>query len=446
MHVSVCHVSLISFYQFASKMRIFLIIFTLINFNSFQLYHTRSTLTFSARLFSSVPSSTNGPWFALSDEQREFQSVARKFSREEIAPIAAEFDKSGEFPWELFKKAWSVGLLNPHIPKHCGGIDLDLLTGAVIGEEITWGCSGLGLAIGSSFLPQMGLSVGGSKEQQKKYLGRQIEQPLPSAYAVTEPNAGSDVNGVKSKAVKKGDEYILNGQKMWITNGGVANWYFVLARTNEDPKAPASKAFSAFIVEREWEGVKPGRKEIMMGQRASDTRGVSFEDVRIPKENLLGAEGAGFKIAMATFDRTRPTVASSATGVAQRCLDESLKYSLERRTFGVPIAQHQAVQMMIADMAVGVELSRLSYMRCAWEADRGNLSPYHSSIAKLYNSDIVNKIASDAVQIFGGNGFNTEYPVEKLMRDAKIFQIYEGTSQVQRLVIAKSAFSNYLMG
>jgi acyl-CoA dehydrogenase len=192
-----------------------------------------------------------------------------------------------------------------------------------------------------------------------------------AAYAVTEPGAGSDVNGLKSRAVKKGDEYILNGQKMWITNGGVANWYFVLARTSEDPKAPASKAFTGFIVERDWAGVQPGRKEINMGQRASDTRGITFEDVRIPKENVLIGEGAGFKIAMGTFDKTRPPVAAGATGLSQRCMDEALKYSLERKTFGVPIAMHQAIQFMLADMAIGVELSRLSYLRSAWEVDQG---------------------------------------------------------------------------
>lgn len=382
----------------------------------------------------------------MTSDQRDFQALARKFAREEIAPLASKYDKSGEFPWDLFKKAHSLGLANPHVPKYCGGLELELLTGCIMGEELSWACTGLSGAIGTSYLPQMALVVGASKEQQKKYLGRQIEQPLPSAYAVTEPGCGSDVNGIQTKAVKKGDEYILNGQKMWITNGGVANWYFVLARTSDDPKAPPSKAFSAFIVEREWKGVMPGRKEIMMGQRASDTRGITFEDVRIPKENLVGAEGAGFKIAMATFDRTRPGVACSATGISQRCFDESLKYSMERKTFGVPIAQHQAVQMILADMAIAVELSRLSYMRCAWEADRGNLSPYHSSIAKYYTSEVANKVASDAVQIFGGNGYNSEYPVEKLMRDVKVYQIFEGTSQIQKLIIARSAFSNYLNG
>lgn len=202
-------------------------------------------------------------------------------------------------------------------------------------------------------------------------MGRLLEEPLVAAYCVTEPGAGSDVNGIRTRAEKKGDEYIINGQKMWITNGGVANWYFLLARTNPDPKAPASKAFTGFIVERETPGVTPGRKELNMGQRASDTRGITFEDVRVPKENVLIAEGAGFKIAMGTFDKTRPPVAAGAVGLAQRCLDEATKYSLERKAFGVPIAYHQAVAFMLADMAIGVETSRLAYYRAAWEVDQG---------------------------------------------------------------------------
>lgn len=395
------------------------------------------------RCFSkSTEASSSGPCFSLSEEQLEMQSVARKFAREEIIPVAAELDRTGQYPWDIMKKAHALGLLNGHIPADIGGMDMDVLTGCIIAEELAYGCAGVKTAMEASGLGQMPVILSGNKEQQKKYLGRLLEEPLVAAYAVTEPGAGSDVNGVKTKAVRKGDEYILNGQKMWITNGGVANWYFLLARTDPDPKAPAGKAFTGFIVEREFPGVTPGRKEINMGQRASDTRGITFEDVRIPKENVLGVEGAGFKIAMGTFDKTRPPVAAGAVGLAQRALDEALKYSLERKTFGVPIAQHQSVSNMLADMAIGVETARLAYLLSAWEIDQGRRNSYYASIAKLHASDVANKNASDAVQIFGGNGFNSEYPVEKLMRDAKIYQIYEGTSQIQRMIISRQVLDD----
>jgi len=387
-----------------------------------------------------------GYWFGQSDEQREIVSLAKKFAREEIIPVAAEYDKTGEYPWPIVKKAWELGLLNSHVPAEIGGMDMSIVTSCLVAEEFAYGCTGIKTAIEASGLGQTPVIVGGNLEQQKKYLGRLLEEPLVAAYGVTEPGAGSDVNGIKTKAVKKGDEYILNGQKMWITNGGVANWYFVLARTDPDPKAPASKAFTGFIVERDWPGVTPGRKEINMGQRCSDTRGITFEDVRVPKENVLTGEGAGFKIAMATFDKTRPPVAAGAVGLAQRCLDEALKYSLERKTFGVPIVSHQAVAFMLADMAIGVELGRMAYIRAAWETDQGRRNSYYASIAKAHSSDVANQIASNAVQIFGGNGFNTEYPVEKLMRDAKIYQIYEGTSQIQRLIISRNMVDMALKG
>ena len=386
----------------------------------------------------------NGFNFELNETQKEFQDLARKFTAEEIIPVAAELDRTGAYPWDLVKKAWSLGLLNSHIPADIGGMELSVFDGCLIAEELAYGCSGVKTALEASGLGQAPVILGGNKEQQKKYLGRLLEEPLVAAYCVTEPGAGSDVAGIKTRAEKKGDEYVLNGQKMWITNGGVANWYFVLARTNPDPKAPASKAFTGFIVDANSPGLTPGRKEMNMGQRCSDTRGITFEDVRVPKENVLTGEGAGFKIAMKTFDKTRPPVAASATGVAQRCLDEASKYSLERKAFGTQIANHQAVAFMLADMAIGVETARLAWMRSAWEADRGgDKVPYYASIAKAWASDVANKSATDAVQIFGGNGFNSEYPVEKLMRDAKILQIYEGTSQIQRVIISRSLLTKY---
>lgn len=402
----------------------------------------------SIRAFSTTPTKSasafpNGFNFELNETQKEFQDVARKFSREEILPVAADYDKTGEYPWPVIKKAWELGLTNTHIPEHCGGLNQGVFDGCLIAEEFAYGCSGVATALEATGLGQTPVILSGTKEQQKKYLGRLIEEPLVAAYAVTEPSAGSDVNGLKTRAEKKGDEYIINGQKMWITGGGVANWYFVLARTNPDPKAPAAKAFTGFIVDRDTPGVTPGRKEINMGQRASDTRGITFEDVRVPKENVLVGEGAGFKIAMGTFDKTRPPVASSATGVAQRCLDEAAKYALERKTFGTALFNHQAVAFMLADMAIAVETARLAWMKSAWEVDNGKRNSYAAAIAKCYAADIANKCATDAVQIFGGNGFNSDYPVEKLMRDAKIYQIYEGTSQIQRIIISRHLMDHF---
>ncbi|XP_078685911.1 medium-chain specific acyl-CoA dehydrogenase, mitochondrial-like [Branchiostoma floridae x Branchiostoma belcheri] len=384
-----------------------------------------------------APSGGRGYSFELTDEQREFQELARKFAREEIIPVAAEYDKTGEYPVPVLKKAWELGLMNTHIPAECGGMDLGIFDACMITEELAYGCTGIQTAIEANSLGQMPVIIAGNAEQKKKYLGRMTEEPLMCAYGVTEPGAGSDVAGIKTKAVKKGDEYILNGQKMWITNGGHANWYFVLARTSDDPKMPAGKAFTGFIVDRDWEGVVPGRKEWNMGQRASDTRGITFEDVRVPAENVLGAEGVGFKIAMGAFDKTRPPVAAGATGLAQRALDEATKYSLERKTMGRYIAEHQAIGFMLAEMAIMVETSRLLTQRSAWEIDQGRRNTYYASIAKAYAGDAANKCATDAVQIHGGNGFNSDYPVEKLMRDAKIYQIYEGTAQIQRLIISR---------
>ncbi|XP_032666888.1 probable medium-chain specific acyl-CoA dehydrogenase, mitochondrial isoform X2 [Odontomachus brunneus] len=394
------------------------------------------------RPFSAAAETIKGFNLELSDTQKEIQELARKFCREEILPSAAEYDKSGKYPWDIIKKAWNIGILNPHIPQHCGGLENGVFNGCLLVEEFGYGCTGIGTAIATTNLGQTPVIIAGNKEQQKKYLGRLIEEPHVAAYCVTEPGAGSDVAGIKTKAEKKGKEWIINGTKMWITNGGVANWYFVLARTNPDPKAPASKAFTGFIVDRDTPGVTPGRKELNMGQRASDTRMITFEDVRVPEENVLIGEGQGFPIAMKTFDRTRPSVAAMAVGLAQRALDEATKYAMERKTFGRSIAEHQAVAFMIADMVIGVETARMATLRAAWATDEGlpNATPL-ASVAKCYAADVANKCATDAVQVYGGAGFNTEYPVEKLMRDAKIFQIYEGTAQIQRLIISRAFFS-----
>lgn len=381
--------------------------------------------------------------FALSNEQQEYKDLAAKFVEDKVIPKAAEYDKSGEYPMDVITECWNLGLMNTHIPQEYGGLGLGILDACIVTEELAYGCTGIQTAIEANSLGQMPLILAGNDEQKKKYLGRMMEEPLMCAYGVTEPIAGSDVSGIATRAVKKGDEYILNGSKMWITNGGKANWYFVLARTDENPLVcpTKSKEFTGFIVEREWSGVEPGRKEWNMGQRASDTRGITFTDVRIPKENVLAVQGAGFKIAMGAFDKTRPPVAAGAVGLARRAMDEATKYSLERTAFGKKISEFQAVQFILAEMAINVEAARLLTQRSAWEIDLGKRNTYFASIAKAFAADIANKCATDAVQVFGGNGFNSDYPVEKLMRDAKIYQIYEGTAQIQRVIISRELLS-----
>ncbi|CEG36017.1 medium-chain specific acyl-mitochondrial-like [Plasmopara halstedii] len=379
----------------------------------------------------------------LSDDQREFQQVARKFALEEMIPNEKVYDQSMEYPHKIFQKAWELGLVNTHIPEKFGGLGLGSFDGCLIGEELAYGCTGMATAMEANSLAIAPLLVAGSDEQNQKYLSRLVEAPLQAAYCVTEPGAGSDVAGAKTTAVQKGENWILNGSKMWITNGSVANWYFVLAKT--DSKANAGKAFTGFIVDADTPGINVGRKEINLGQRCSDTRGISFEDVVVPSQNVLGKVGEGFKIAMQAFDITRPPVAIAAVGLARRAFDEARKYAMERKTMGVPIAMHQAIQFMLADMATGIEAGRQLTYKAAYEIDCGRKNTIFASMAKRFAGDHANKVAADAVQIFGGAGFNTEYPVEKLFRDAKIYQIYEGTSQIQRMIIAKELMSRQTM-
>lgn len=375
--------------------------------------------------------------FRLSDDQKQIQQLARDFARKEVIPVAAKHDESGEFPVEVVKKAWEVGLCNTKIPAEYGGIGLGVFEGAIIAEELGFGCTGITTAIEANNLAEAPLVVAGSDAVKKRFLTPMVEEFKMAAYCVTEPGAGSDVAGIKTTAVKKGDHWVLNGTKQWITNAAKADWYFVLAYT--DPSA-GHRGMTGFVVPRETPGVSVGRKEWNMGQRASDTRQVVFEDVAVPEEWMVGGLGQGFKVAMAAFDVTRPMVAAAAVGLAQRCLHESVNYAKERKTFGRPISDYQAVSFMIADMAKSVEAARLLVWKSAWQYDQGERNSLLAAMGKCFAADEAMKIATDAVQVFGGYGFNTEYPVEKLMRDAKIFQIYEGTSQIQRLIIAKHLF------
>ncbi len=372
--------------------------------------------------------------FTLTDEQKDIRELAHDFAAKEIRPKAAEYDKDSTFPREILEKAWEVGLMNSHVPEEYGGPELDYLSGCLIEEEMGWGCSGMGTSIMCNGLALAPVVIGGSEDIKKRYLGMLTEEFTLASFCLTEPDAGSDVSSMRSTAVKKGDTYVLNGTKSFITNGSHASWYTVYAKTD---KEAGHRGISAFVVPRDADGVSVDKKEDKLGQRASDTAMISFNDVEIPADHLLGEENKGFKLAMMTLDRTRPGVAAMATGIGQAAFEYARDYAKERVQFGVPIAMHQAIQFMIADMATKVEASRLLTWKSAALLDRGERNTLASSHAKRYSADSAMEIAVDAVQVYGGYGFIKEYPVEKLMRDAKIMQLYEGTSQIQRLVIAR---------
>ncbi|WP_407658441.1 acyl-CoA dehydrogenase family protein [Leptospira limi] len=372
--------------------------------------------------------------FSITDEQKALRELAKDFAKNEMIPKAEHHDHTGEYPKEILKKAFDVGLMNMHIPAEYGGAGLGVLDELIASEELFYGCSGMATAILANNLALAPVLLGADDYVMKKFIQPMTENFTLAAYAVTEPGAGSDVAGIRTTAKRVGDEYIINGSKMWITNAGHADWFFVLAKT--DPNA-GHKGMTGFIVDAKTPGIIIGKKEKNMGQRCSDTRGVTFEDVKVPKENMIGKEGEGFKIAMGAFDQTRPAVAIGAVGVARAALDHSIRYANTRNAFGKPISVNQGVSFMIAEMARDIEAGRLLCWQSAWLIDNGFRNTYQASIAKVFCADMAMRVTTDAVQIFGGYGFNEEYPVEKLMRDAKIFQIYEGTSQIQRVIISK---------
>ncbi|HEY6761474.1 MAG TPA: acyl-CoA dehydrogenase family protein [Baekduia sp.] len=371
--------------------------------------------------------------FTLTDEQKALRELAHDFAEKEIRPVAWEYDKDGHWPADVFAKAHEVGLMNTHVPEEYGGPGLSYLDGCLIEEELSWGCSGITTSLGANGLAAAPVILAGSEEVKKKYLGMLTEELKYASFCLTEPGAGSDVSSMRTRAVKKGDKYVITGQKCFITNGTYADWYTVYAKT--DPDA-GHRGISAFLVPRD-DTVVIDKKEDKMGQRASNTATVTFNETEIPVGNILGEENKGFKIAMMTLDRTRPGVAAMATGIARAALEFAVEYSKERVQFGVPIAMHQAIQFMIADMATKVHMSRLATWQSASLLDNGMRNTIESSHAKRFAADSAMEVATDAVQVYGGYGFIKEYPVEKLMRDAKIMQLYEGTSQIQRLVIAR---------
>jgi acyl-CoA dehydrogenase len=372
--------------------------------------------------------------FALDDDLLVLRDTARRFADEEVIPIAAHHDQTGEFPRAVIEKAWELGLSSTCVPERFGGVDLSILGSCVVVEEVARGCAGIATSVMCNDLGLTPILVGGSEAQMERFLTPCANEFKIVSFCLSEPAAGSDVAGLQLHAERQGDEYVLNGTKAWITNGGEADLYTVFATLDRSSR---HKGICAFVVERGAEGLEPGKKEDKLGQRASDTRVMHFDDVRVKADQRLGEEGEGFKIAMQTLDRSRPMIGALAVGIAKRALEECLGYVGERKAFGSPIAEFQAVQFMLADMAKDIEASRLLTLQSAWMIDQGLHASRQSSIAKCFATDAAMKASVDAVQIFGGNGYTKEYPVEKLMRDAKLMQIYEGTNQIQRVVIAR---------
>jgi len=377
--------------------------------------------------------------FEPTEEQRALIETARRFARERIVPVAAACDRESRFPKDVFEEAHAIGLVNPTLPAEYGGAGLGDVEGTFVTEELGYGCTGIQTSMLANTLGLTPIRLAGTEDQKNKYLRWLSAEPVMVSYATSEPSMGSDVAGMQCRATRDGNGgYVLNGTKQWITNATLASFYVIFA--TEDP-ALRHRGIGAFIVERTQSGVKPGRHEDKLGQRASDTAALVLEDVHVPPSQVLAAPGHGFKLAMETFNETRPDIGASAVGLMRRCLDECVVYAGARKSFGVRIGDHQLVQAMLAEMKIRIEATSLLVRKAAWNLDKGVRDPVLSSCAKAYGADAAMATATDAVQVFGGYGYVKDYPVEKLMRDAKILQIYEGTAQVQRLVIARSLFA-----
>ena len=372
--------------------------------------------------------------YLLTDEQKMVQELSRKITAEKILPVAAKYDQSEEFPWEIMNILAQSDLFAIFVPQEYGGTGGGVLDLCITTEELSRGCGGIAVSYAASALGTFPIILYGNEEQKKKYLPELSSGKKIAAFGITEPGAGSDASGIKTTAKKEGDYYILNGLKHFITNGGEAQVYTIIAMTD---RTKGARGAAAFIVEKGTPGFSFGKKEDKLGIRASSTRELIFTDCKIPKENLLAKEGMGFIITMKTFDMSRPGVAAQAVGIAQGALDVAVKYARERKQFGKSVSSFQGIQWMLADMATQVEAARALVYACAREIDAGSKEVgKDSAMAKLFASDVAMKVTTDAVQILGGYGYMKDYPVEKFMRDAKITQIYEGTNQIQRNIIA----------
>ena len=372
--------------------------------------------------------------FDLSPEQRALQERARQFAREVILPVADRHDREGTFPLDVMEKAHQEGYLTPLVPKEYGGVGLGVLDNCIIAEELAAGCMGIYVSIFVSTLALYPIIRFGTADQKERFLRPFCSKFSLASYCLSEFTVGSDPASMRTTAVLDGDHYLLNGTKMWITNGGYADFYLVFATMDPEKR---HKGIICLIVPSHLEGVSHGEPIDKMGQRASNTTAVVFKNVRVPKENLLGGEEEGFKKAMAALDITRPMIAMGAVGVARSAMELATRYAKKRIQFGVPIAQHQAIQFLLADMAKDIEAARLLVYKAAWLADQGIRNTKEAAIAKAFAADVAMKVTTDAVQIYGGMGYTKWHPVEKLMRDAKVIQIYEGTAQIMRLIIAR---------
>jgi acyl-CoA dehydrogenase len=370
--------------------------------------------------------------FQLTPEQQALRDRARAFAEREILPVAAKYDREEAHPHEVILRARAEGLTELSIPREYGGPGLGALDVAIVSEQFAWACPGMATALGLNGLAAEPIIIAGTEEQKRRWLPR-LTQGEYASYAITEPDAGSDVASMTTRAERRGDHYVINGVKRWIGNAPHANFMVVFAKT--DPSA-GHRGISAFIVERDTPGIEV-RKLHKFGQRAVQNGEITFTDVVVPAENRLGNEGDGFLIAMKVFDRTRPMVAAFGVGVIQRCLDESLRYALQRRTMGQPIIQHQAVGHKIAEMQIRLNAARWLTYHAAWLADQGQRNTLEAALAKAFAADSAMWAATEAMQIFGGNSYSIDYPIEKIFRDTKLLQIYEGTSEIQRNIIVR---------
>ncbi len=378
--------------------------------------------------------------FQLTPEQQNIREKAREFARRHVLPVASYYDQVDKTPVPVLKKAFEAGIINGDIPEAYGGKGYGVLEGVLVTEEIAAACPGIATSIFDNSLGMEPLILCDNETAKRKYLPSIIKDFKLISFATSEPTMGSDVSGIRCLAKEDGDDYILNGTKYWVTNGGLADYFSIFATV--DPKS-AHQGICAFLVERDAKGVRVGKAIPKLGQRSSNTVGIYFDNVRIPKENVLAKPGDGFLLAMRTFSRTRPAIGAFAVGAARSAMEFAIEYAKKRRAFGTQIANFQAIQFKIAEMYQKVETSRLLTWKAAWEADKGMDPTISASIAKFYSTEAAFQVADEALQTFGGYGYTRMYPIEKLFRDTRLFRIYEGTSEVQRMIVAGYAMNTY---